>query len=237
MVRTMYEPLHKNVRAALAARIAGGDLQPGDRLPAERDLSTEFDVARSVIRQALAGLARDGMIVSAYPRGYDVLGPRIPWLSRFRLLTDEPWDVDIIDTALGPASPEDADTFHIDPEDAVIVCPFELRGAHAATNRGRSDSRPTRSTPSTTPPAPSSWTPGSSTTTNSNASPADASSATTNASAPACPPPTSPTASTSPPPHPSSRSPAPRAPPPHRSPGSAITARTDRLEVDYLIEP
>ena len=131
MVRTMYEPLHKNVRAALAARIAGGDLQPGDRLPAERDLSTEFDVARSVIRQALAGLARDGMIVSAYPRGYDVLGPRIPWLSRFRLLIDEPWDVDIIDTALRPASPEDADTFRIAPEDAVIVCPFELRGAHS----------------------------------------------------------------------------------------------------------
>src|SRR5688572_21351677 len=130
MVRTMYEPLHKNVRAALAARIAGGELQPGDRLPAERDLSTEFDVARSVIRQALAGLARDGMIVSAYPRGYDVLGPRIPWLSRFRLLIDEPWDVDIIDTALRPASPEDADTFRIAPEDAVIVCPFELRGAH-----------------------------------------------------------------------------------------------------------
>jgi GntR family transcriptional regulator len=86
--------------------------------------------ARSVIRQALAGLARDGMIVSAYPRGYDVLGPRIPWLSRFRLLIDEPWDVDIIDTALRPATPEDADTFRIAAEDAVIVCPFELRGAH-----------------------------------------------------------------------------------------------------------
>jgi len=130
MVRTMHEPLHKNIRTTLAARIAGGDLQPGDRLPAERDLSTEFQVARSVIRQALAGLARDGMIVSAYPRGYDVLGPRIPWLSRFRLLTDEPWDVEIIDTALRPASTEDADTFHIAPEDVVIVCPFALRGAH-----------------------------------------------------------------------------------------------------------
>src|SRR6478735_10098248 len=117
MVRTMYEPLHKNVRAALAARIAGGDLQPGDRLPAERDLSTEFDVTRSVIRQALAGLARDGMIVSAYPRGYDVLGPRIPWLSRFRLLTDEPWNVEIIDTAVEPATREGASTFGIDPND------------------------------------------------------------------------------------------------------------------------
>jgi hypothetical protein len=29
-------------------------------------------------------LARDGMIVSGYPRGYDVLAPRIPWLSAER---------------------------------------------------------------------------------------------------------------------------------------------------------
>jgi DNA-binding GntR family transcriptional regulator len=69
------------------------------------------------------------MIVSAYPRGYDVLGPRIPWLSRFRLLTDEPWDVEIIDTATGPATPDDATTFCVDPDDAVITCHFELRGA------------------------------------------------------------------------------------------------------------
>jgi GntR family transcriptional regulator len=129
MVRTMYAPLHKNVRTALAARIATGDLLAGDRLPGERDLSTQFGVARSVIRQALAGLARDGMIVSAYPRGYDVLGPRIPWLSRFRLLTDEPWDVEILDTAMEPATPEDANTFRIDPDDTVIICHFELRGA------------------------------------------------------------------------------------------------------------
>jgi GntR family transcriptional regulator len=125
----MYQPLHKTVRSTLAARIAGGELRPGDRLPGERDLSAEFDVARSVIRQALAGLARDGMIVSAYPRGYDVLGPRIPWLSRFRLLTDEPWDVEIIDTALRPPTPDDVTTFRLDPDDPVIVCPFALRGA------------------------------------------------------------------------------------------------------------
>ena len=37
----------------------------------------------------LAGLARDGLVVSAYPRGYLVLGPRIPWLSRLRLLSSK----------------------------------------------------------------------------------------------------------------------------------------------------
>ena len=216
----MYEPLHKNVRAALAARIAGGELQPGDRLPAERDLSAEFDVTRTVIRQALAGLARDGMIVSAYPRGYDVLGPRIPWLSRFRLLTDEPWDVEIIDTAMRPATPDRRQHLPHRPRRRGDHLPVRAARRDEPPDRGRSDSPPTPSTPSTTPPAPSCSTPDSSTTTNSNASPAAASSATTNASAPACPPPTSATASRSPPPRRSSRSPAPRAPPPHRSPGS-----------------
>jgi GntR family transcriptional regulator len=133
MVRTMYEPLHRNVRTTLASRIANGELRPGDRLPAERDLSEDFGVARSVIRQALAGLARDGMVVSAYPRGYHVLGPRIPWLSRLRLLTDEPWEIDIIDTAQRPATSEDADTFRIDAGDRVLICPFELRGARTHT--------------------------------------------------------------------------------------------------------
>ena len=65
----------QDVRAAVAARIAGGGLRPGDRLPAERDVLAEFDVARSVIRQALAGRARDGMIVSDYPRGDDAPHP------------------------------------------------------------------------------------------------------------------------------------------------------------------
>jgi hypothetical protein len=49
------------------------------------------------VRQALAGLARDGLVVSAYTRGYHVLGPRIPWLTRLRLLAHEPYDVEMID--------------------------------------------------------------------------------------------------------------------------------------------
>jgi hypothetical protein len=30
---------------------------------------------------------------------------------------------------MGPATPADANTFGIDPNDAVIICPFELRAA------------------------------------------------------------------------------------------------------------
>jgi GntR family transcriptional regulator len=124
----MQELLHKKVRTAVAARISNGDLQRGDRLPAERALSEEFGVARSVVRQALAGLARDGLVVSIYPRGYVVLGPRIPWLSRLRLLADEPWDVEMLDVHERPASPSDADALHIDVGDPTARRAYQLRG-------------------------------------------------------------------------------------------------------------
>jgi DNA-binding GntR family transcriptional regulator len=129
----MQESLYKTVRADLAARIPRAELRPGDRLPAERELAAEFGVTRTVIRQAIAGLTRDGMVVSAYPRGYHVRGPRIPWLSRLRPLSDEPWEIEIIDTIERPASPEDADTFGIDPGEPITLSPFELRGAHTHT--------------------------------------------------------------------------------------------------------
>jgi DNA-binding GntR family transcriptional regulator len=128
VVRTMQDPLHKKVRTALAARINSGQLRPGDRLPAERALSDEFGVARSVVRQALAGLARDGLVVSSYPRGYHVLGPRIPWLTRLRLLADEPYDVEMIDVYEAQAGPRDATALAIDVGDRVARRAYQLHG-------------------------------------------------------------------------------------------------------------
>src|SRR5438034_4135988 len=127
----MQTSLHKKLRADLAARINGGELQRGDRLPAERELAEQFGVARSVVRQALAGLARDGLVVSVYPRGYRVLGPRIPWLPRLRPLRDEPWDVELIEVARAPANARDAAALSLDVGDPVVVRPFELRGARS----------------------------------------------------------------------------------------------------------
>jgi DNA-binding GntR family transcriptional regulator len=123
------EALHRRLRDELSAQIDAREFEPGDRLPAERQLAEQFGVARSVVRQALAALARDGRIVSAYPRGYRVLGPRIPWLPRLRPLADEPWDVEVIDVAQTTANSRDAAELAIGVEDPVIVRPFILRSA------------------------------------------------------------------------------------------------------------
>lgn len=43
--------------------IASGSLTPGDRLPRETDLATQFGVSRGVVRECLRGLEERGMIV------------------------------------------------------------------------------------------------------------------------------------------------------------------------------
>ena len=65
----MQGTLHKKLFDDLAGRINRGQLAPGDRLPAERRLAEDYGVARSVVRQALAGLSRDGFAAASYPLG------------------------------------------------------------------------------------------------------------------------------------------------------------------------
>jgi GntR family transcriptional repressor for pyruvate dehydrogenase complex len=49
--------------------IASGDLRPGDRLPAERELSTELGVSRPTIRAGLRALSAMGVVKSRHGSG------------------------------------------------------------------------------------------------------------------------------------------------------------------------
>ena len=109
------------MREAIATRIASAELAPGDRLPSERALQEQFGCARSVIRQALAALSRDGWIASSNQRGYTVLGPRIPWISRLRLLSDEPWTLTIDDVRQDVPPDDVAEALAIVPGASVVV--------------------------------------------------------------------------------------------------------------------
>lgn len=62
-------PLHARVEQALRERLDSRDLRPGDLFPSEAALREEFDVSRSVVRQALATLEAEGLIRKVRGKG------------------------------------------------------------------------------------------------------------------------------------------------------------------------
>src|SRR5262249_61201314 len=63
----------------LAETIGAGRLAPGDRMPAEQDLAEWFGVSRMTLRQALAKLARRGLVTRTVGRqgGAVAAGPKL----------------------------------------------------------------------------------------------------------------------------------------------------------------
>lgn len=111
--------LADEVTAVLVARIASGELKPGDRLAAEKDLAIALQVSRSVIREAVSRLKHDGLLETRQGSGAFVAGFGSAKSFRLRLHT---------------------------PEDLPLADIFELRGAveagaafFAAERRGEAD--------------------------------------------------------------------------------------------------
>jgi GntR family transcriptional repressor for pyruvate dehydrogenase complex len=67
------DSLTAQVLRALSTRIESGDLQPGDRLPPERELMEQFRVSRTVVREAIASLRSSGRIDTQQGRGAFIL--------------------------------------------------------------------------------------------------------------------------------------------------------------------
>lgn len=66
-VSTVFEAIapqraFEEIAQQIRQQVAAGQLRPGDRLPAERDLSLQFNVSRNTLREALRALEHAGMI-------------------------------------------------------------------------------------------------------------------------------------------------------------------------------
>jgi DNA-binding FadR family transcriptional regulator len=66
------ERLADRVAAALIESITSGQLQPGDKLPPERDLCERFGVSRPVLREAVRSLIAKGLLEDSPRRGHVV---------------------------------------------------------------------------------------------------------------------------------------------------------------------
>lgn len=55
--------MSKQIANRIADQILGGDIQPGDRLPTEKEMVAEFAVARTTVREALRLLESQGLVV------------------------------------------------------------------------------------------------------------------------------------------------------------------------------
>lgn len=69
------EPLFQRVAGQVERFIEGNGLQPGDRLPGERELSELLGVSRASVREALRSLQARGVVLVRHGKGIFVAAP------------------------------------------------------------------------------------------------------------------------------------------------------------------
>ena len=62
-------PLHLLISEQLRDRILTGLYQPGDQLPSEHQLMSEFKVSRITARRAIANLTQQGLVTVRWGKG------------------------------------------------------------------------------------------------------------------------------------------------------------------------
>jgi GntR family transcriptional regulator len=70
-------PLYYQLAELIKEQIRGGELRPGDQLPAERALSEQHTISRMTARQAIAYLIREGALVARHGLGTFVAEPKL----------------------------------------------------------------------------------------------------------------------------------------------------------------
>lgn len=70
-------PLYHQIKTRLLEAIESGALKPGDRVPSERELTTQFAVSRMTARQALSEMESQGYLYRVQGKGTFVANPKL----------------------------------------------------------------------------------------------------------------------------------------------------------------
>jgi DNA-binding FadR family transcriptional regulator len=76
-----HAPAYKALSAEIERKILGGELKPGEPLPAEQELAERFAVNRSTVREAIRQLEQEGLLVRGAGRRLQVALPGLYDLS------------------------------------------------------------------------------------------------------------------------------------------------------------
>jgi GntR family transcriptional regulator len=66
---TSVVPLYEQAAGYVAHQIAAGELEPGQKLPAERDLADAWGIGYQTVRRAMQELRDRGLVVSRVGKG------------------------------------------------------------------------------------------------------------------------------------------------------------------------
>lgn len=124
---TTHQPLHAQLYVEMLQRIRSGAWRQGERVPSEKSLIAEFGTSRGPVRQALAALRAEGMIVGgrgAPPRvqrpvpsqPFGTFLPFTEWATNAGFVPGQR----IIEAARRPASEQVALELGVHPDDPVV---------------------------------------------------------------------------------------------------------------------
>jgi len=118
-------PLYAQIEAILRERIR--QMQPGDPLPSDRDLASEFGVSYLTARQAITRLASAGLVSREVGRGTFVIHPHVEKdlsgltsFSEDMLRRGMKVRASVLECTIKPAMAEIAEALHILTESPVI---------------------------------------------------------------------------------------------------------------------
>ncbi len=122
-------PYYYQLRQLLERAVADGAIEQGQQVPTEATLCERFDVSRTVVRQALSDLEREGLVTRIKGKGTFVSGPKltehvIQSLTSFhedRMAKGTRLETRVVRLEVEPVSPHVAQQLELEESERIVL--------------------------------------------------------------------------------------------------------------------